>query len=141
MSWQESVDRVLRLRRVAELEADKAELVRILQEVEERFRVVVNRQAHEVLKGVPSWKNPKAESAGDQKRRMVHMGGMRTWADTRRGREKKLRVNTDRMQRRVAEVEQVLGQTQAGVPAPQIQDSEPRPGTVAVETEGDSNGA
>jgi len=116
VSWAESVDRVLQMRRVAQLEREKDELIAILQELEKRCQVVVNRQVSAVLKDVPTWK----ETAPEKPQRF--RGGMRTWKDRRLSLERKHRVEADKVNRRVQEFSQVLsGQfgAQAEEPVPQ----------------------
>lgn len=101
--WSQSVDRVLQLRRVRQLEQEKAELIEIVRGMEERCQLVVNRERFPVLKDVPSWRD------GDQRPKMARVGGMRTWKDTQRHVEKKLSVETRKRERRLREVEQVMG--------------------------------
>ena len=103
--WAESVDRVLEMRRVAQLERDKAELIRIIQEMEQRCRVVVNRQASEVLKDVPSWKSEGTQPAADHK---SFRRGMRTWKEQQLRLEAKHRVEAEKQKRRRDEFVEVL---------------------------------
>lgn len=136
MSWAESVDRVLAMRRAARTEADRSELIRIIQELEKRCQVVVNREASTVLKDVPSWRSQTCDCGGEVNPRSgkfihtsspVFRGGMRTWADRRRTLERNARAGSEKLRRRTEEFEQVLngrfGVTdsgaQAGVPVPQ----------------------
>ena len=108
MSWAESVDRVLHMRAVAKLEAEKAELIRIIQETERRCKVVVNRQVSEVLKDVPSWKDPEIGGVTLAEKPRHFRPGMRSWAERRARLEKKHRVEKDKRDRRAKEFEQVL---------------------------------
>lgn len=122
MSWQESVERVLWMRRVARLKAEKAELIEIIQETERRCKVVVNRQQSEVLKDVPSWKSsqPGAAVPHESGKPRSFRRGMRTWGEQRKRLEKSHRKEADRRERRQEEFEQVLkGEfgAQAGAPA------------------------
>lgn len=94
------------MRRTAQLEQDRAELIAIVQELEKRCQVVVNRQESAVLKDVPSWKTAPVTQGPKRFR-----GGMRTWAENRRKLEKQKRVGTAKMQRRTEEFKQVLSGT------------------------------
>jgi hypothetical protein len=101
------VDRVLVMRRAARAEADRAELIRIIQELEKRCQVVVNRDVSAVLKDVPSWKSQQVQTPKPSSFR----GGIRTWAEIKRHKEKAARAGTDKVNRRAREFEQVMNGT------------------------------
>lgn len=136
MSWAESVNRVLALRRLERLEADRAELIRIIQRMEREFAVVVNRRVHEALRDVPSWKDPQPEAVCAP--RVARVGGMTTWADKRKRLEKRLSAKTEKFRKRVDEIRGVLGEGLGPMPATP-EETQPRAAVPHENSEGDGD--
>jgi hypothetical protein len=99
------------MRREAALEREKRELVAIIQELERRCRVVVNREEAVVLKDVPSWKALAGSGAPSAEKKRSFRVGTRGWKDRRAELERKHRSEADRLDRRAKEFEQVLSGT------------------------------
>jgi hypothetical protein len=99
----------MEMRRRTALEREKAELIAILQELEKRCQVVVNRDVSAVLKDVPSW---KSQPGSDEVRKQPRFrGGIRTWQESKRQLEKKARAGSEKLKRRTQEIEQVMSGT------------------------------